>query len=207
METGSNRINKWLNQRLRDGSISVCAFAAIAAASIACSSVSQTSTFTPLSPDEQTTAAPTPTPQQTIKKKSPARMPRVEAALKKAVAARLRTWKQSIEARDLEKHLQHYAEQIETYYNAVDADRDFVSADRDRAFKQFDTMKMEIINVEINLETNDAATVTFDKGWDFKKGESFSNGLVQQEVKMRKIEKQWLIVSEKDLQIYRYKNQ
>ena len=172
----------------------------------ACRSMNETSMSAPVpSPAiEQTPAAPTP---QALKKKSAVRLPRIEAALKKAVAARLKTWEASIETRDLEKHLQHYADQIEIYYNAANTNRDFVSADRSRAFKQFDTLKLEIINVDINLETTDAAIVTFDKGWDFKKGESFSNGLVQQEVKMRKIEKQWLIVSEKDLQVYRYRNQ
>ncbi len=174
----------------------------------ACRSINETSSVAPppSPPIEQTPAAPSPTPQA-LKKKSAVRLPRIEAALKKAVAARLKSWEASIEARDLEKHLRHYADQIEIYYNASNTDRDFVSADRERAFEQFDTLKLEIINVDIYLETTDAATVTFDKGWDFKKGESFSNGLVQQEVKMRKIEKQWLIVSEKDLQIYRYRNQ
>lgn len=151
------------------------------------------------------TPAPSPT-QQAVKKKSAVRLPRVEAALKKSVAARLNSWKASIVTRDLEKHLQYYADQVETYYLASNVNRDFIRADREQAFKKFDQLKLEIINVDINLEENDAATITFDKSWDFTKGASFSNGLVQQEIQMRKIEKQWFIVSEKDLQIYRSRN-
>jgi hypothetical protein len=85
--------------------------------------------------------------------------------------------------------------------------RDFVRADRERAFNLFDTTKLDIINVEISFETSGTATIVFDKSWDFSKDAAFSKGLVQQEIQMRRIENQWLIVSEKDLQIYRYHNQ
>ena len=207
METGSNRIEKGFNRRLRDGLIAVWTFATIAAVSIACSSVSETSTLaSPSPPPVEQLPVPSPTTQQTIKKKSPARLPRVEAALKKAVHARLNSWKASIETRSLDKHLQHYADQVGTYYLASNVNQDFIRADRERAFNQFDQFKLQLINVEVNLEANDAATITFDKSWDFTRGENFSNGLVQQEIQMRKIEKQWFITSEKDLEIYRYRN-
>ena len=134
-------------------------------------------------------------------------MPRLEAALVNAVNGRLKSWKKSIETRDLEKHLQYYAADLETYYLASNVNRDFVRADRSRAFNQFDTFKLEIINVDINLESNETAIITFDKGWNFERENNFSSGLVQQEIKMRKIDKQWLIVSERDLQVYRFHNQ
>lgn len=153
-------------------------------------------------------SSPVPTPvRQTAVKKTAVRLPRLEAALKKNIAARLNSWKASIETRNLEKHLQHYADQLETYYLVANASRDIVRSDRARAFEQFDKLKVEVINVDINLETIDSAVITFDKSWDFTKGNAFSNGLVQQEVVMRKTDNQWLIVSEKDIQIYRYRNQ
>ena len=153
-------------------------------------------------------SSPSPTATRpTIRKKSAMRLPRLEAEMKKAVAARLKSWESSIETRDLEKNIYHYAEQIETYYLATNASRDVVRADRERAFKRFHDLKLDIINVDINLESSEAAIITFDKSWDFTNDTAFSNGLVQQEIQMRKIEKQWLIVSEKDLQVYRYQNQ
>jgi len=206
METGSNRMDKTLSRHLRGRLIAAWTAAAIAAVSIGCGSVNETSSFLLPSPTVEQTPAPSPTTQQTTWKKSPVRLPRIEAALKKAVAARLESWRASIETRSLDKHLQHYTDQIDTYYLASNVNRDFIRADRERAFNQFDQFKLQLINVEVNLETNDAATVTFDKNWDFRRGENFSNGLVQQEILMRKIEKKWFITSEKDLEVYRYRN-
>ena len=196
-----NSINR-LNRRRRATLRLICAapLVALVVAAGACRSIDEAAPVAAPTPAAPTPAATSAAP--TVKK-SAVRLPRIEAALKKAIAARLKTWQASIEARDLEKHVQHYADQIETYYLASNADRAVVRADRERAFKQFDTLKMEIINVEINLETTDAAIVTFDKGWDFKKDAAFSNGLVRQELQMRKIERQWFIVAEKDLQVYR----
>ena len=131
---------------------------------------------------------------------------RREAALKKAITTRLNLWKASIEARDINKHLQHYADRIETYYTLSDVDKDFVQTDRRRAFEKFETLKVEMVNIDITFQADDAATVTFDKAWDFRNATDFSNGLVQQEVRLRNIENRWLIISEKDLQIYRYRN-
>ena len=173
---------------------------------IGCGSVNEIPPPTPPQLAEQT-PAPIPSPSPRAAKKNPAvRLPRVEAALKKAVAARLNSWKTSIETRDMDKHLQHYADQIDIYYLALNVNRDFVRADRQRGFEQFDQLKVLIINVEVNLEASDAAVVTFDKSWDFRRGANFSDGLVQQEILMRKIEKQWFITSERDLEIYRYRN-
>ena len=170
---------------------------------VGCRSMNETPNAAP-----QNETAPVAAPLPTAEKRPAMRFPpRLEAALKKSITARLNSWKASIEARDIEKHLSHYAERIENYYNAASVNREFVRADRARAFASFDTLELEIINVEIILEANDAATLTFDKSWDFRKASGFSNGLVQQEIRMRKIEKQWLITSERDLQVYRVHNQ
>jgi len=132
--------------------------------------------------------------------------PRIEIALKKSINNRLNAWQASIETGNIDTHLQFYADRLETYYLSANVGKDVVRADRERAFEQFDKFKVQLINIDINLQTEDLAIITFDKTWDFKKAASFSNGLVLQEIKMRKIEKKWMIVSEKDLQIYRYRN-
>lgn len=214
METNSNvGSNSRRRARYRHLILTIRSFfgATLVAATISgfagCGLMNESPTAAPASPLPQTPVPPQHPPRPTPVKKSAVRMPRLEAALIKAVGSRLKTWKASIEARDLEKHLQHYADQIETYYLASNVNRDFVRADRNRAFQEFDTFKLEFINVNVNLEANDAAIITFDKGWNFEKEGNFSTGLVQQEIKMRKIDKQWLIVSERDLQVYRAHNQ
>ena len=180
--------------------------AAISQSLAACRSTEELPAAVPAATVAPPSPVPTPT-RPTTRKKSAARLPRLEAELRKAIAARLKSWESSIETRDLEKNLQHYADQIETYYLASNTNRDVVRADREQAFKRFNELKLDIINVDINLETNDAAIITFDKSWDFTDDSAFSNGLVQQEIRMRRIDKRWLIVSEKDLQVYRYHNQ
>ena len=168
---------------------------------IGCGSVSE------IPPVAATEPAPVPQLSPRVPKKSPpVRLLRLEAAVKKAIGARLNSWKASIEARDLDKHTEHYADQVDTYYLAANVSRDFIRAERESAFEQFDTFKVQFFNVDVNLQTADEAVITFDKTWDFQRAASFSNGLVRQEVIMRKIEKQWFIVSEKDLEIYRYQN-
>ncbi len=177
---------------------------AIAVGLMGCDSVNENSAVAPPVVTEQTSNT---TPMRRAEKIPIIRLPqRREAALKKAITTRLNLWKTSIEAPDINKHLQHYADQIETYYTVSNVDKDFVQADRRRAFEKFDTLKVQLINIDITFQADDAATVTFDKTWDFRNATDFSSGLVQQEVRLRNFENRWLIVSEKDLQVYRYRN-
>jgi len=172
-----------------------------------CRSVNQNAPTAPATPEVSGVLSPAPT--RRLPEKIPVMRfpPRYEAELKKSINSDLNTWRKTIEARDVEKHLEHYADAVETYYQTSNVNKDFIRADRHRAFERFETLKMQLINIDIYLESKDAATVVFDKSWDFKSAAGFSNGLVQQEIKMRRIEKKWLIVSEKDLEIYRYRNQ
>lgn len=153
--------------------------------------------------------SPTTTPRAATDKKPVMRFPtRYEAELKKSINASLNSWRASIEERDAERHLQHYGDQIETYYNASNVNQAFVLDDRRRAFERYETLKVQLINIDIYLESKDLATIVFDKTWDFKRAAGgFSNGLVQQEIKMRKTENRWLIFSERDLEVYRVRNQ
>ncbi len=195
----------------RGASIKSAALIAFCAASFGCGSVAENpqtaaapAAASPIAaPVEQTSA---PTTKRVPEKPPMSFPPRLEAALKKTIAARMNAWQASIEARDIEKHLQFYADRLDDYYLQQNVGREVVEADRAHAFAQFDRMKMQLINIDIKLQSTDEATVTFDKSWDFKKDAAFSNGLVQQEMRWRKIDKQWLIISEKDLQIYRYHN-
>jgi len=172
-----------------------------------CRSVNQNAPAAAATPE--LAAVPSPAPTRHLPEKIPVMRfpPRYEAELKKSINADLNTWRKTIEARDADKHVEHYADEIETYYQASNVGKDFIRDDRRRAFERFDTLKVQLINIDVYLESKDAATVVFDKTWDFKSAANFSNGLVQQEIKMRRIEKEWLIVSEKDLEIYRYRNQ
>lgn len=187
----------------RRAHLSLSLIAVCAASLAACGVVNRTAPPTANAADEQTSAS----AARRVPEKAPmAFPPRLEAALKKAIAARIDAWRASIEARDIDKHLSFYADALEGYYTQQNVAVDTVRTDRARAFAQFDAMKVQFINIDIQLQSTDDATVVFDKTWDFKKGAAFSNGLVQQEMKWRKIDKRWMIVSEKDLQIYRYHN-
>lgn len=181
---------------------------ALCASSFGCQLVGKTSPTTNTAPAATVAAQQTPEfAARRVPEKAPmAFPPRLEAALKKVINARIDAWRASIEARDIDRHLQFYADGLESYYLQQNVVQDVVRADRARAFAQFEQMKVQLINIDIQLQSTDDATVVFDKTWDFKKEAAFSNGLVQQEMKWRRIDKRWTIVSEKDLQIYRYHN-
>jgi ketosteroid isomerase-like protein len=147
-----------------------------------------------VSPSPSLTPSPTP---------SPTLAPENVAAIKEQVAATLKGWAASTRARDIDAHMNYYAEQLDTYYNARNVSARRVEADRDRAFSLYDTMDAQLSNIEITPDpTGVSATAIFDKTWTFEGEEKYSSGSVQQKIWLTKINGRWQITGEKDLQIY-----
>jgi hypothetical protein len=133
--------------------------------------------------------------------------PRRAAAFNKAVVSFLNSWKASIESRNLDKHLRHYDEELTFFYTQQNVTKDFVRAEREQAFAKFETLKLELENIDVVPYSKTEATAVFDKTWDFKGARLHSTGSVKQEVELRKIKRDWFIVAEKDLQVYSSRNQ
>lgn len=123
-------------------------------------------------------------------------------SVKKEIADFITAWNKSVKERNLEKHLNFYAEEVEYYRNrnATAAD---IRADRQRSFQLYDTIDINISDLFITLDNyGERATTTFDKEWNFTgKGRSDA-GKVKQQLQLAKTDGRWLITGERDLQVY-----
>jgi hypothetical protein len=125
--------------------------------------------------------------------------------VKSDVQKKLNLWKSLSEARDLQSNLENYADHVD-YYRAKNVTRDFIRNDKQKASSLYDSIKIELRNVNIIPDPGgEKATAVFDKEWKFTGSERSSTGKVQQQLKLEKIGGEWLITGEKDLKLY-YKN-
>lgn len=117
------------------------------------------------------------------------------------VSQQIYSWKSQAEAGDLNAYMRKYADSVD-YYRKRGASADFVRSDKQRAFRLYSSMSINISNVNVSVgDSGDTATAVFDKEWNFS-GASRSTGKVRQQMQFRKINGQWLITAERDLKVY-----
>ncbi len=116
----------------------------------------------------------------------------------------LEGWAQSSRNRDIDGHLQYYAETLDFYYNRTMVPSSKVREDRTRAFAKFNYISIQLSNINIQLDsTGQRATVTLDKTFDFRgDNNAFFNGSVQTLLALTKLGGSWLITGEKELKVY-----
>lgn len=121
---------------------------------------------------------------------------------RREVEQKIFAWKADIEAMDINRLMSHYAGTVD-YYLRRGVDRNFVRADKMRAFNRFVSIGIAISSVKITVDdAGESATALFDKAWVFE-GTRRSSGMVQSQLKMRKIGGVWFITGERDLRVYR----
>lgn len=148
------------------------------------------------SPTPTVTPTPTPTPEP-----EPTISADQRAASSRDVKQQINEWAAAGQDGDLDRQLTKYADTVK-YYNKGDANHDFIRADRERAFAAYESIEMDISDLNVAVDpTGETATATFNKEWVFD-GVKRSTGKVRQELKLRKIRGEWLIVSERDTKIY-----
>jgi hypothetical protein len=128
------------------------------------------------------------------------------AQIQKEVEDFLNSWKNSIEKRDINEQMRHYAKTLEIFYRDNGKDQNSVRAERMKAIERFDTLNLYLTKIEVTPESDRFAKVVFDKNWVFRGKDRFSSGAVQQEMGLVKSDGRWYIVIEKDLQIYNMNN-
>ena len=152
----------------------------------------------------------TPTPKKTVKTKpektiKPTPIPTIDTnpqETKKAVSDTIYKWKSLAEARNLPTYMSNYASKLD-YYNKKGASKIFVKNDKKKAFNKYDSIKATFSNMSIKPSVDGkSAVAVFDKEWTFKSADSETSGKVQTQLKFKKNEEKWLIVSEKDLKTY-----
>ncbi len=139
------------------------------------------------SPDRKIT--PTPTPQ--VDKQQASR----------EVSQQIDSWKSLAESGDLDSYMSKYAGSVD-YYRKRGASIDFVRRDKQRAFKMFSSISVNISNMDVTVDDSGGrATAAFDKEWVFD-GSRRSTGKVRQQMQFRKFNGQWLITGERDVKVY-----
>ena len=156
----------------------------------------------PVGRDAAHTPAPTPSPARNSNANGTANAnsrPAVDpAAVRRQVTSTVNEWKENTESLDIDSLMGQYAERAD-YYNTSGASREAIRRDKERAFSSFDTVVLEISGLSIEVDdTGETATAEFDKEWEFE-GERSSRGKVRSQLKLRKTNGRWLIVSERDL--------
>lgn len=114
------------------------------------------------------------------------------------------TWKSMAESRDLDSYMGNYAGTVD-YYRKKGASRAYVRDDKRKYFENYTSIRSDITNMDITISPSGGeATVLFDKEWD-SEGAKRSTGKLRQELKLRNVNNEWLITSEKEIKVY-YKN-
>ena len=125
-----------------------------------------------------------------------------EAQVKQEVTDFLISWARTNSEKNAEAHLAHYANTLEIYYGESGRDKGHVLADRQRAYQRYNTIQMDVDNIRVTPESQESATIIFDKSWTMRNDKKTSTGSVQQEIHVSKVGGKWLIDSEKDLKVY-----
>lgn len=120
---------------------------------------------------------------------------------KNSVTRQLYAWRSAMVSRDLDSYMANYADTVD-FYTKRGISRSTVRADKARAFAAYDSMIVNVSNVDVAVgSTSDTAIVTFDKEWTFS-GRDTSRGKVRSRFEFRRINGRWLITSERDVRVY-----
>jgi hypothetical protein len=157
---------------------------------------------------DRTTSTPTPaaSPLATstpVASPTPGPSPVNVAVLRKEVMEALNGWAQSSMERDIDAQMSYYADTLDIYYTKTNVSASVVRADRRRAYDAYSTLDIELSNAQITPDTTgQLANALIDKTWNFEGDEKASSGSVQQEIRLAKRDGRWLIIGEKDVQVY-----
>lgn len=121
--------------------------------------------------------------------------------LRRDVIKSITTWKSMAESRDLDSYMGNYADTVD-YYLKKGASRAFVRGDKQRAFTMFDSIHIDITDMNVTIDpSGENAAAIFDKEWNFE-GARRSSGKVRQQLRLKSVNGAWLITAEKDLKVY-----
>jgi len=115
----------------------------------------------------------------------------------------VRQWAEAFRRKDLNAEMRYYAPRLRRFFQSSNVPSSFVQRTKTSALKEAGDVRLyDIGNLNTRFDAPDAATVTFDKAWDFV-GSVHHTGKVRGELKLEKHGNTWQIVSERDLKVYR----
>ena len=117
--------------------------------------------------------------------------------------AALGNWVAATNSRDLNQQMTFYAPTLSVFYLKRNATLASVRAEKNRLLSQPDAIEVRAGEPEIQLDANEqAATMRFHKSWSFS-GANRAGGEVIQELRWRKTDAGWKIISERDVEVIR----
>ncbi|HEX8695917.1 MAG TPA: serine/threonine-protein kinase [Longimicrobium sp.] len=120
------------------------------------------------------------------------------AAIQAAVLDANKAWVDG----DLDRHMSYYGRRVD-YYNEENASRSFVRRDRRTALEQYPRRSITVHRQAVTFRDDGRARDLVDKSWEFLGDDEAWTGSMRQELILEKREGRWVIVSEKQLQVYR----
>ena len=159
---------------------------------------------TQMTRNPQTDNAATPTAEVPASNPATSRSRQAAAASpEEQVAQVLTNWASTFQKHDLEQHLTLYAPKLSRFYRQHNASLQSVRHTKEDVLsKAGEIRKYDLSDVKTRFPKPDEAVVTFDKTWQFAGGRNAS-GKVQGELRLEKNNGKWLIVSERDVKVYR----
>lgn len=115
----------------------------------------------------------------------------------------LSAWTESFKEKDLARQVDCYAPVLETYFLRHKVSRDFVQANKSKAFDAIkDVRTFEIGDVTLEFTSSATAIVKFRKKWDtgLRSGKTYAGEEIEQ-LQLANLDGDWKIVSEKELQV------
>jgi ketosteroid isomerase-like protein len=112
-------------------------------------------------------------------------------------------WLAATNSRDVGRQMSYYAPRVEAFYLARNAPREAVRAEKARLFAQAATVNVEASSPpDIRLSRDGrTAVMRFRKRYRIEGGGGSRSGEVLQELRWRRTDGGWRIVSERDLRV------
>jgi len=125
-----------------------------------------------------------------------------DAGTQKELRAALGEWLAATNSRDVGRQMSYYAPRVESFYLSRNAPREAVRAEKARLFAQANSVNVEAAAPEIRMSRDGrTAVMRFRKRYQITGGEGARSGEVLQELRWRRTDGGWRIVSERDLRV------
>ncbi|HEX6185677.1 MAG TPA: nuclear transport factor 2 family protein [Pyrinomonadaceae bacterium] len=125
-----------------------------------------------------------------------------DAGTQAELRAALGEWLAATNSRDVGRQMSYYAPKVEAFYLSRNAPREAVRAEKARLFARANSVNVEAAPPEIRMSRDGrTAVMRFRKRYQITGGEGARSGEVLQELRWRRTEGGWRIVSERDLRV------
>jgi hypothetical protein len=115
------------------------------------------------------------------------------------ISQKIDNWNSMLESKNMNGLRSVYAPVLQVYYSKRNLSSERVIDDKERAFGKYSSIRINVSRKSITTyPSGDDAMVVLEKDWRFE-GETPFCGVVRSELRLRKMNGDWLIVGERDV--------